>query len=98
MTPEPAPEFFDWIGAYMLATDRNIELAEKVGQLKTELRAEKMAHLAHCRELEAARTLADYRQGKLERREGKEDRRWDKRSGLQQEARRDGHDRRVRKS
>ena len=68
MTPESAPEFFDWVNEYMRAADRNVVLAEKVGQLETELRAEKMAHLIHCRELEAARTLADYRQEKLERR------------------------------
>jgi hypothetical protein len=58
----------DWVNEYMRAADRNVDLAEKVGRLETELRAEKMAHLIHCRELEAARTLADYRQAKIERR------------------------------
>ena len=70
MTLEPQIDdpSIDWVNEYMRAADRNVVLAEKVGQLVTELRAEKMAHLIHCRELEAARTLADYRQEKLERR------------------------------
>lgn len=70
--PSPMPDYQE---LYFQAAGHAIDLAQELDALRQELTAERKAHLEHCRKLEEYRTLADYRQGKLERRVATEDRR-----------------------
>ena len=59
-----------WEDLYMAAAKDNIKLAERIGKLEAELTVKGF-------EIERLRTLADYRQAKLERRiEDYDRRRW----------------------
>ena len=55
---------------YYEAAGRAVEYAQEMGELREELEAERRAHAEKAELLEHYRTLADYKQERLERRNG----------------------------
>ncbi len=60
----------DYEALYYEAAGRAVDYAQRNGELTAELEIEKRLHAEKCELLEQMRTLADYKQERLERREG----------------------------
>ena len=72
MNEAPLSDEPDFEALYFEAAGRAVEYAQQMGELREELEAERRAHAEKAELLEHYRTLADYKQERLERRSGEE--------------------------